>query len=374
MHDTTTRKARPLAARRTRPLAAIGAALLALAACAGPSDTDPGSAISAERCQQNRDAGTVTYLSGYQFQASASILEFVAADALGYFDDLCLDVELQAGTGDTAQNTRLLASGQASISAVSQQDVIQARANGIDITGVSSYSNASLEILMTNPDITDLTQLNGSVVAHKGYMPAGVQAMMMRAGVDMDSLTIVQEGYDPSVLPRRQNDLAALTGFISNEPNQLAASGDPVTVWEPLEFGVPGSIGALAVNPAFAAEHPTAVEDVLRAALRAYTYCAEDEENARECIGYAGDLSGATYDEELNLTIWQTEAAVIEADPIPGQPLGGIDSANIAGLVEMLGEMEIIPASVSPDAAADWFDDSYVAAIYDGDALVWPAP
>lgn len=365
---------RTTTARKSLPLAMIGAALLALAGCAGASPDATGSAISDERCQQNRDAGTITYLSGYQFQASASILEYVAADGLGYFDDLCLDVELQAGTGDTAQNTRLLASGQATVSAVSQQDVIQARANGIDITGISSFSNASLEILMTNPDVTDLAQLNGTVVAHKGYMPAGVQAMMMQEGVDMDSLTIVQEGYDPSVLPRRQNDLAALTGFISNEPNQLAASGDPVTVWEPVDFDIPGSIGAMAVNPAFAAEHPTAVEDVLRAALRAYEYCSEDEENARECVGYAGDLSGATYDEELNLTIWQTETAVIEANPTPGQPLGGIDPANVAGLVEMLVDLEIVPSAVTPDAAAEWFDDTFVAAVYEGDTLVWPAP
>ncbi len=35
----------------------------------------------------------------------------IAADELGYFDALCLDVDIQPGTGDTSQNAQLLASG-----------------------------------------------------------------------------------------------------------------------------------------------------------------------------------------------------------------------------------------------------------------------
>lgn len=362
---------------RTAALLVAVVASASLAACSsGPSpSTTEGSAISSERCAQNKDAGTITYLSGYQFQSSASILEYIAADRLGYFHDLCLDVTLQPGSGDTAQNTKLLASGQATVSAVSQQDVIQARANGIDIVGISSYSDAGLDILMTNPDITALSQLNGTVVGHKGYVPATVRAMMESQGVDWSSLTLVKEGYDPSVLPRRQDGLAALTGFISNEPNQLAAAGDEVTVWQPVTYGIPGSIGAMAVNPAFAAAHPTAVQDVLRAALHAYAYCSESEEHTKECVGYAKDLSGATYDADLNAKIWSTETSVIAANPLPGGlPLGSIDDANVSALLAMLQKYDIVPADLTQGQAAEGFDGSFVSAIYDGGALVWPAP
>src|SRR5687768_11765067 len=154
----------------------------------GPAKGSQGSAISAARCAENKAAGKITYLSGYQFQSSASILEFVAADRLGYFKDLCLTVDLKPGSGYTAQNSKLLAGGQATVSAISQQDVIQAQANGIDIRGISSYSNAGLEILMTNKNITALPQLDGKVVGHKGYVSASVRAMMTKAGVKWDSL------------------------------------------------------------------------------------------------------------------------------------------------------------------------------------------
>ncbi|MEV7344493.1 ABC transporter substrate-binding protein [Streptomyces sp. NPDC093544] len=333
-----------------------------------------GSAISAERCAENKSAGKITYLSGYQYQSSASILEYIAASKLGYFKDLCLDVALQPGSGDTAQNTKLLASGKATVSPVSEQDVIQARANGIDITGISSYSDAGLDVLMTNKDITDLTQLDGKVVGHKGYVPAAVEAMMVKAGVKWDSLKLVKQGYDPSVLPRKQGGLEALTGFISNEPNQLKAAGDDVTVWKPIDYGVPSSLGAMAVNPAFAKAHPNTVEDILRAALHAYDYCSASEAHISQCVGYAAQLSGPTYDKKLNSTIWKTETQVVKDNPTAGQPLGGVDPDNVAELVDMLHQFEIVPSSVTAAKAKGWFDPSFVSAIYTGDKLVWPAP
>jgi len=333
-----------------------------------------GSAISAKRCAENKAAGRITYLSGYQFQSSVSILEYVAAARLGYFNDLCLDVTLKPGTGDTAQNTKLLAGGQATVSAVAEQDIIQARANGIDIEGVSSYSDAGLDILMTNQDITELTQLDGKVLGHKGYVPAAVEAMLVKAGVDWGSLKLVKEGYDPSVLPRRQGGLEALTGFVSNEPNQLKAAGKKVTVWKPVDYGIPSSIGAMAVNPKFAEAHPHAVEDILRAALHAYAYCSSGQEHITQCVDYAARLSGPTYDKKLNATIWKTETQVVKDNPTPGQPLGGVDPGNVAKLVDMLHQFTIVPAAVTAARARGWFDTSFVSDIYAADKLVWPAP
>lgn len=359
-------------------LAAV-ALTAAVAGCGSGSDGNAptgskGSAISAGRCAENEAAGRITYLSGYQYQSSVSILEYVAAAKLGYFDDLCLKVSLRPGTGDTAQNTKLVASGQATVSAVAEQDIIQARANGIDIEGVSSYSNAGLDVLMTNKDITKLTQLDGKVVGHKGYVPAAVEAMLVKAGVRWDSLKLVKEGYDPSVLPRRQGGLQALTGFVSNEPNQLRAAGKDVIVWQPVDYGIPSSIGAMAVNPAFAKAHPQAVEDVLRAALHAYAYCSASRQHLTECVGYAARLSGPTYDKGLNATIWKTETKVVKDNPTPGQPLGGIDLSNVAKLVAMLHRFAIVPASVTADRAKGWFDTSFVSSLYAGGKLVWPAP
>jgi NitT/TauT family transport system substrate-binding protein len=228
---------------------------------------------------------------------------------------------------------------------------------------------------MTNPDITHLTQLDGKIVGDKGYFPAAVEAMLIKSGVTFSSLHVVKEGYDPTVLPRHAGGLEALTGFVSNEPNQLKMDGDKVTVWQPVKYGIPSSLGAMAVNPAFATAHPTAVEDILRAALHAYAYCSSSAAHVAQCVGYAAGLSGGTtYDTKLNTAIWDTETSVVKANPTPGQPLGGIELANVGAIVDMLHQFSIVPATVTASTAEGWFDDAYIKAIYTGGTLVWPAP
>lgn len=358
------------------PVAAIAiAAAAALSACSAqapadaPAAAEPGgeAAISDDRCALNREAGTVTYLTGYQYQASASILEILAAEELGYFDALCIDLEIQPGTGDTGQNTQLVASDQVQFTSVSQQNLLQAQDTGIDIRGISSYSNVGLEVLMTGTDITDLTQLDGTILGHKGDLPPAVHAMLDNAGVDVGSLQQVVVGYDPSVLPRGQ--VQSLTGFISNEPNLLEAAGEEVTVWRPYDLDVPSSLGALTVNPAFAQDHPTVVEDFLRASFHAFEHC---EDNGEECVGYAADLSGEGYDAAHNLKIWETEVGIIR-DTQTGD-LGAIDLDNVAAIATMLDDYALLDTPLTPAEAQAFFLPDVVPAIYDAGELVWPAP
>lgn len=371
--------------RLLRALVAAAAAVVAasgLAGCAGDTSsaegapdgtttsahaTPGGTAISAARCAQNKAAGKITYLTGYYYQASASILEYLAAEKLGYFDALCLDVDIKPGTGNTAQNTKLLASGQVTISPVSEQDVIQARDNGVGILGISAYSNAGLEVLMTMPAIIDLKQLNGTTLGQKGSLPVGISAMLTKAGADVPSIKQVVVGYDPSILPRGQ--VQSLTGFISNEPNLLAAAGRQVKVWRPYDYHVPGSLGGMAANPDFAAKHRTAVEDFLRAGLHAYDYCSTKGE---ECVGYAADLSDGGYDKAQNLKIWQTEVALVQQTKTPDTPLGLVDMDNVTALAELLAEHSMVKKTSAADAKS-FFDSSYLTALYQSGQLAWPA-
>jgi NitT/TauT family transport system substrate-binding protein len=365
--------------RRARPtyaaLALLLTAALALAGCGGKgSDGDSsagrtGSAVSAKRCDQNEAAGKVTYMSGYYWQASASILEVIAADRLGYFKDLCLDVDLQPGPGDVSQNTKLLASGRVQVGGLSQQDLLTANANGLRITGISSYSDAGLDVLMTMPSITDLAQLRGKTLGQKGLVPLGVRAMLGAAGLKEGDVKEVKVGYDPTILPRGKVD--ALVGFISNEPLQLQAAGTDVTVWEPKDFGVPGSLGAFAANPDFLAQHPTAAQDFLRAVFKAYQYCA-DSAHVEQCLDFQHDKAGAQSDPAHETAVWKRETEVVAENPLPGK-FGSIDEANVrelAGVISRYGGQQ-----VSPDEAAGWFDDSFSDAVVGDDGkVVWPAP
>ena len=337
------------------------------AAAPSADAADEGSAISEERCESNKAAGTINFLTGYFYQASASILNTVAAEELGYFDALCLDVEIQPGTGDTGENAQLLASGQVTFTGVGEQNLIQAQDNGIDILGISTLSNVGLEILMTNSDVDDLTELDGTILGQKGNMPPAVEAMLTNAGVDVASIQQVVVGYDPTILPRGQVD--SLTGFISNEPNLLEAADFDVTVWRPFDFGVPSSLGTVAVNPAFAEANPTAVEDFMRASLHAIDYC---DENVDECVEFASVLSGEGYDVAHNVKIWQTESEIITENQPDGRPVGLVDTTNVDAISEFLVETDQI--AKAPADVQSYFDNSFIENIYDGTELIWPAP
>lgn len=354
-------------------IAVLALGLVGCSSTASPSTTPAagaagaGSAVSAERCAENKAAGPITFLTGYQYQASVSILNMVAAKELGYYDALCLDVSIKPGTGDTGENAQLLASGQVTFTGVSEQNLIQAQGNGVDILGVSTYSNVGLEVLMTGTDITKLSQLDGTTLGQKGNLPPAVATMLTNAGADVDSMKQVVVGYDPTILPRGQ--VASLTGFVSNEPNLLKAAGYDVKVWRPFDFGVPGSLGTVAANPAFAKKNPTAVEDFLRASQHAYDYCLT---KAKECVGYAAKLSGEGYDAAHNQKVWETETGIVADNQPKDRAVGVIDLDNVdaeSAFLVKTGQIATAPADVR-----SFFDDTFVSKIYDGTKLIWPAP
>jgi NitT/TauT family transport system substrate-binding protein len=116
------------------------------------------------------------------------------------------------------------------------------------------------------------------------------------------------------------------------------------------------------------------VADLLRAAIHAYAYCSATPAAAAQCVGYTAGLSGPTYNTTLNEAIWQTETQVVKANPTPGQPLGGIDPANIGKLVALLHQYAGLVPAITAAQAGTWFTNSYVNAIYQSGTLQWPAP
>ncbi|MFD0481014.1 ABC transporter substrate-binding protein [Kineococcus sp. GCM10028916] len=363
--------------RPRTPLAVGAIAALLLAGCGSSDDgavdgvstpsATKGSAVSAERCKENEAAGKITYITGFQYQASAGILDPIAAKALGYFDALCLDVEIQPGTGETAQNAQLVAAGTAQISSIAGNgDVLVNVANGVGVQAVAMFGHVPVATLMTKPDITDLKQLEGTTLGQKGALPVTIEAMLRAAGVDVSKITQVEVGYDPTVLVRGQ--VQSLTGYKSNEPLTLEAKGEKVKLWNPEDYGVPGSIATTIVNPAFLKDHRSAVEDFLRAQLKAYAHCEDD---ASECVADAAELSQAGYDTDHNVQVWQTESKLVDDSLPQGQVLGQIDDTAVRTEGDFLVRMGQIPAV--PDLTTLVVPD-LVTSLYADGQLVWPAP
>jgi ABC-type nitrate/sulfonate/bicarbonate transport system substrate-binding protein len=273
------------------PFVLAAALSVALVACSGddaaaptePAATSPdvdepsgltvvaGEPFPAERCAANEAAGTIVYLTGFDYAAAASILEVLVADQAGYYDELCLDVEIRPSF--STANYALVAGGEAQFASSGSfsELVTQARANDADLVTLSVGGHIAVDVLMVKPDrAASLADLAGQTIGVKGALPPSIAVMLQQeAGLaeGQDYRTALLDGFDPFA-HWAIDDIAALPGWRSNEPGALERGGETFDLYDPAEFGVPGSFGLIYTDGAFLAEHPTAVEDFMRATMR----------------------------------------------------------------------------------------------------------
>ncbi|GAA1806239.1 ABC transporter substrate-binding protein [Agromyces neolithicus] len=363
-------------ARKTRirvaaALTGAFATTLALAACsapaAAPSAANAAAAVDSETCKRNQDVGTITYISGYGYSASAGQIDVFLAEELGYFDELCLDVEINASG---ANGQQLVASGQAQFTALgSASDVMLAAANSRNLTAVATYGTESPFSIFTNEKIESLDDLDGESLGYFINLTPIASAMLDNAGVDASKVEMVKmTNYDPTVVVREQVD--AIVGYASNQPQSLRAQNQPFNEFLPSDLGVEGTYNVMEANSQFLAEHREVAGDFMRASLKALQYCL-DESDA--CIDTLAELAvdnnqGAAFPREQLARTWEVESAWVResAGGNPGVQTEAMWEPEYA-LVKKYGNVGELPA------IADMMDSDLVADLYDGDALVWPA-
>ena len=364
--------------RRRRPGALIGAVTAAgllsglLVGSASASTATANTAtggktlVSAARCAANQAAGTITYLTGFGWQASVGILDPIAADALGYYSAMCLRVQLKPGNGDPTSSGQLVAAGRATVTELgSPSDAITAEAGGIPVDAVATYGNTTASTLLTKPSVTNLRQLDGKTIGYKGAMPPIITAMLEKAGVDLHSVKEVSVGYDPTILPRGQ--VQALTAYKSNEPIQLKDDGYKFHEWDPGSFGLKGAFNVFDANRAWATAHPGAMEDFLRATFEAYRYCLS---HASTCVHEAARYQ-AGYLVHQNIQRWQLETSEVDGTLIAGHGVGYEDQAQWEPEYKILLADHLIK---HPVTLATIINPTYIAAVYHGSSLIWPGP
>ena len=73
--------------------------------------------------------------------------------------------------------------------------------------------------------------------------------------------------------------------YKSNEPGQLDAGRRDVRLFDPADDGIPGTFGVIYTTPSFLDEHPTAVQDFVRAAFKGYADAVADPAARRGHLG-----------------------------------------------------------------------------------------
>ncbi len=366
---------------RRRPVVALATAMALLAAACGDDGSDSasdgagdlsGDVAFEERCEANEAAGTITYLSSFDFAAAASILDIIVAEAEGYFDELCLDVEIVPGFAPTGG---LVAQGQAQISAAgSFGEVVNTNIQGeADLVAIAHYGKTSIEelIVPADGDIVELTDLEGATVGIKGDLPYSLQAMLGQAGIDRSSLDEpLLEGFDP--VAHLELGIDALPVYKSNEPAQLDAAGVEYRVFDPRDFDIPASFAVLYTSESFLNEHPLAVQDFVRASFRGFEFAVDNPDVA---VGHAFELIDAAGNPAFLSTEgegfrWITESDLVVDTTPAGEGPGRIDVDRFGEEIDLLTEVGVF------DELPDWesmVNTAVTDGLYDGTEIVWPA-
>lgn len=377
-------------------------ALVALAACGGddgsdPADTaapdtsvgdttapDPSGAVSpvvagepfpADRCAANEAAGTVGFVTSFDFAAAASIVEVLVADAAGYYEDLCLDVTIEPSFS-TANYPLVAANDKQFSSAGSFSEVVNfAAANEADFVVMSVDGRVPIDSLMVKEgEATELADLAGTTIGVKGKLPPSIAAMLKSAGLTegTDFQTVLVDGFDP-VAHMALPDIVGVPGWKSNEPGQLERAGVPFTLFDPTEAGIPGSFGIIYTNAEFVAEHPSAAEDFMRATMRGLADAIADPQAAAdvavELINGNGNPNFLSPEGEVFR--WKTEAELITATTPDGVGVGVPDAAGLQAEVDAYAAVGLF-GDTTP-SIEDRFDPDLVASLYAADGtVIWP--
>jgi ABC-type nitrate/sulfonate/bicarbonate transport system substrate-binding protein len=390
---------------RQRALIVLAAALLTVAACGGDDDTtssasspspsapattdatdsapttDASAALAngqpfpPSRCEQNRAAGTIRYLSGFDFAATASIIDVVMAKQRGYYDQLCLDVQLQPGF--STSNYPIIAGGDAEIaSGGSFSEVVDyATSNDVDLVALDVEGRTAIDSLIVKPgQASTLADLKGKTIGVKGKIPASVAAMLAGAGLveGRDYKTVLLDGFDP-VAHYHLDGIVGFPGYKSNEPGTLDRAGLKYTLFDPTKFGVPGSFGILFAKRDWVAAHPTATEDFLRATMRGLADALADPtaatKTAVDLVEAHGNpsflsLEGETYR-------WTTDAKLLANETPAGTGIGIPDVDQLQTELDAYAKVGLFGGK-APDAAT-FTDADPAAAVYDGTTVIWPS-
>ena len=265
----------------SRPLLAAAATIAGLTAFGGsPATTEPpadGDAVVADapipeaRCEANRDAGTVTYLTGFDFAATAGMIGVFVAEQRGYFDELCLDVEVTPSF--STANYPLVAGGEAQIASggsFSEVAQLRRRQRCRPRHAHASRGGTPIDGLIVKPGTAaTLEDLAGTTIGVKGKIPASVAAMLASVGLveNEDYTTVLLDGFDP-VAHIALDDIVGFPGYKSNEPGTLDRAGIEYDLFDPIDYDIPGSFGVNFTSREFIDDHPTAAQDFVRASMR----------------------------------------------------------------------------------------------------------
>lgn len=331
--------------------------------------------IPTERCAANQEAGTITFLTGSDLAAAAANIDVIEAEAAGYFDDLCLDVDIQSS--EAGANYELVASGAAQFaSGNSFSEVVAfAAANDADLLAATVEGRTTLDTLIVRAgDATELSDLADTRIGVADQLPPSIDLMLRNAGLTGGESFQTVQLTDADPVAHFELDLQAISGTKSGDVGAFERAGVGVQIFDPLDAGIPGSFGVLFTSAEFTASHPTAAQDFIRAAMRGLADAVADPSNAAaEAVDLNGTNPNATpLSIDAETFRWETEASLILEGTPEGMGLGVPDLVGLQAEVDAYAAIGLFGDGPTP-LVDDYLALDLATGVYDDSVLAWPS-
>ncbi|HEV2067929.1 MAG TPA: ABC transporter substrate-binding protein [Thermomicrobiales bacterium] len=266
-------------------------------------------ALSLPKASSAQDLTEVTLaLDWYPNANHAGI--YMALDR-GYFREVGLDVEVFT-PADPTTVLQTVGAGRDTFGISYQNDVLQARAQGVPVVSVAALVQHPLNSLMVLEEsgIESPADLEGKTIAMAGLPSdeAYIETILQSVGLSIDDVEVVNVGYDlmPAVLSGRAD--AVIGVYWTHETILAEQEGHPVRYFRIEEYGVPDYYElVLVTGEQTIAEQEEVVRSMLGALRKGYNAAMRAPEEALQLLLAASpDLDEEVEREglELLMPLW----------------------------------------------------------------------
>ena len=328
---------------------ALVAALLLLAGCSQPA---PSAAPSSGSAALPTPVIGLTYIPNVQFSPF-----YVAATDGDYAKAGVAPTLRHHGTSEGLFTA--IASGKEDFVVAGGDELLQARAEGVDLVAVAAYyrSYPVKVIVPAASAITSLAGLKGHSIGIPGKYGEnwfGLQVALRSAGLTEADVQIKEIGFTQQAA-LSTNKVDAVVGFSNNEVVQFGLAGFATRSLDIASGQVPQVGICLATTSAYAAAHPEVVKAVVAGTLAGIRTTVADQAHALAVSGsYVPGLSAAAAQQSAKATLAATATLWADAS---GTVDGRLDVAQWTAMADFMAAQGLTKSRVDPTPA---FSNSYL--------------
>ncbi len=256
-----------------------------------------------------------------QWFTQAQFAGYFAAQDQGFYEDLCLDVEIVEGGVEIVPQVQL-ANGDVDFALAWVPKALETRQDGADIVNIAQIFQRSgtLQVSFVDAGITEPADFEGQTIGNWGFgNEYEVFAAIGQAGLEPGDVDLVAQQFDMVAL--LEGDIDAAEAMTYNEYAQVLEAVNPDTgeLYQPEDFNVISyeEVGVGMLQDAIWADGERLAGDeeyrdqavrFVAASMQGWAYCRDNVEECRDIVVAQGSTLGASHQlwqmNEVNKLIW----------------------------------------------------------------------